>query len=216
MPGPDGKPVPAIDFISTMDTNRQHELNMWYHTLNCGFRVRASGETDFPCISGQRVGMGRVYVKVDGKLNYEDWCEGIREGRSYVSDGTSHLMEFAAATDRRIAQQVVPVGTNGSEMQARQAGHGSSDGESRRPPGWQDGSDRSDRQRLSRRETRDRRRRLDCRTSRSTCPSSGAVGSRCGSIPSAHTNPVFVIVGDQPIRASRRSAEWCLRGVDQC
>ena len=90
VPGPDGKPIPAIDFISTMDTNRQQELNMWYHTLNCGFRVRPSGETDFPCISGQRVGMGRVYVKTTGKLNYEDWCEGIREGRTYVSDGTSH------------------------------------------------------------------------------------------------------------------------------
>jgi hypothetical protein len=34
--------------------------------------------------------------------------------------------------------------------------------------------------------------------------------------PSAHTNPVFVIVDNHPIRTSRRSAEWCLRGVDQC
>jgi hypothetical protein len=34
--------------------------------------------------------------------------------------------------------------------------------------------------------------------------------------PSVHTNPVFVTIGGRPIRASRRSAEWCLRGVDQC
>jgi len=34
--------------------------------------------------------------------------------------------------------------------------------------------------------------------------------------PSSHTNPVFVLVGDKPIRASSRSAEWCLKGVDQC
>jgi hypothetical protein len=33
---------------------------------------------------------------------------------------------------------------------------------------------------------------------------------------SAHTNPVFVIVGGRPIRASKRSVEWCLAGVDQC
>jgi hypothetical protein len=33
---------------------------------------------------------------------------------------------------------------------------------------------------------------------------------------SSHTNPIFVIVGNKPIRASRRSAEWCLRGVDRC
>jgi ribosomal protein S7 len=35
-------------------------------------------------------------------------------------------------------------------------------------------------------------------------------------LPSSHTNPVFVIVNDKPIRASRRSAEWCLKAVDQC
>ena len=35
-------------------------------------------------------------------------------------------------------------------------------------------------------------------------------------LPSSHTNPVFVIVGERPVRASRRSAEWCLKAVDQC
>jgi hypothetical protein len=33
---------------------------------------------------------------------------------------------------------------------------------------------------------------------------------------SAHTNPIFAVVGGRPIRASRKSAEWCLRAVDQC
>jgi hypothetical protein len=33
---------------------------------------------------------------------------------------------------------------------------------------------------------------------------------------SAHTNPIFIRVGGRPVRASRRSAEWCLKGVDQC
>jgi hypothetical protein len=35
-------------------------------------------------------------------------------------------------------------------------------------------------------------------------------------LPSSHTNPVFVEVDGKPIRASKRSAEWCLKGVDQC
>ena len=35
-------------------------------------------------------------------------------------------------------------------------------------------------------------------------------------LPSSHSNPVFVLVGGKPIRASKRSAEWCLKGVDQC
>jgi hypothetical protein len=108
VPGPDGKLVPAIDFTSTVDTDPYAELNMWYHSLNAGFRVRASGETDFPCIYGERVGIGRSYVKIDGKLSYDDWCEGVRLGRTYVSDGFSHLIDFKVND--------VAVGEKGSEL----------------------------------------------------------------------------------------------------
>ena len=34
--------------------------------------------------------------------------------------------------------------------------------------------------------------------------------------PAAHTNPIFVEVDGAPIRASKRSAQWCLDGVEQC
>ena len=34
--------------------------------------------------------------------------------------------------------------------------------------------------------------------------------------PTVHTNPIFVEVGGKPIRASRRSAEWCIKAVDTC
>lgn len=33
---------------------------------------------------------------------------------------------------------------------------------------------------------------------------------------SSHTNPVFVIVDNKPIRASRRSVQWAIDGVEQC
>ena len=69
VPGPDGKLVPAVDFLSMVDTPSRWELNIWYHTLNVGFRTRISGETDFPCIYGEKVGLGRSYVKLDGKLD---------------------------------------------------------------------------------------------------------------------------------------------------
>jgi hypothetical protein len=35
-------------------------------------------------------------------------------------------------------------------------------------------------------------------------------------LPAAHTNPVFAVVGGKPVRASKRSAEWCLNAVNQC
>jgi hypothetical protein len=34
--------------------------------------------------------------------------------------------------------------------------------------------------------------------------------------PSCHTNPVFVEVDGKPIRASKKSAQWCLDAVDVC
>ena len=85
----------AVDFISTVDTPAIWELSIWYHTLNCGFRTRISGETDFPCIYGERVGLGRIYVKMPpGPLNFDAWVAGLKDGRSYVGDGKSHLLDF--------------------------------------------------------------------------------------------------------------------------
>jgi hypothetical protein len=114
VPGLEGRPVPAVDFLSMVDTPYVWELNMWYQTLNVGFRTRISGETDFPCIYGERVGLGRSYVKLDGRLSYEDWCEGIRRGRNYVSDGHSHLLNF------RVNGQ--PLGEQKAELALAQAG----------------------------------------------------------------------------------------------
>ena len=104
----------AVDFISTMDTPYPWELNIWYHTLNVGFRTRISGETDFPCITDARVGQGRIYAKVDGPLSYSGWLEAIYTGRSYVSDGRSHLMDFAIND--------LEVGTQASEVKLAQKG----------------------------------------------------------------------------------------------
>jgi hypothetical protein len=98
----------TVDFISTMDTPYVWELNIWYHTLNVGFRTRVSGETDFPCITDSRVGQGRVYGKVEGPLSYSAWLNALRGGRSYVSDGRSHLMDFSV--------NGVEVGTSASEV----------------------------------------------------------------------------------------------------
>lgn len=86
----------VCDFISAMDTARIAEWNMWYHLLNCGYALKVSGETDFPCMSGDRVGQGRVYVQLGkgAQLDFGKWCEGLARGRSYVSDGFAHALEF--------------------------------------------------------------------------------------------------------------------------
>ena len=106
--------MPAVDFLSLVDTPYVWELNMWYHTLNVGFRTRISGETDFPCIYGERVGLGRSYVKLDGKLTYAAWCEGIQRGHNYVSDGRSHLLDFKV--------NGAVMGEDGSELRLAEPG----------------------------------------------------------------------------------------------
>jgi hypothetical protein len=234
VPGPDGKPVRAVDFMSLVDTPSVWELNMWYHTLNVGFRTRVSGETDFPCIYGERVGLGRSYVKLDGKLNYSDWCEGIRQGRNYVGDGKSHLIGFKVND--------VALGENGSELKLPQPGavHATvkvaamlsekphPEIKNRRyneKPYWD-----IERSRIG--DTREvpvelivngypvakqnivadgtlRDLAFDVKIERSSW-----VALRI--LPSSHTNPIWVLVDDKPVRASKRSAEWCLKGVDQC
>ena len=86
----------VCDFVSAMDTARIPEWNTWYHLLNCGFPLKLSGETDFPCMSSRRVGQGRVYVQLGtvDEIAFAQWCDGLAKGRSYVSDGYAHALRF--------------------------------------------------------------------------------------------------------------------------
>ena len=226
----------AVDFISMVDTPAPWELNIWYHTLNCGFRTRVSGETDFPCIYGERVGLGRSYVKLaDGKLDFDRWCEGIKLGRSYVGDGKSHLVDFqvdgVAVGESKSERKLDTPGT--VKVTAKVA--------ARLEP------EPSPAQKALRSRPLDAKPYWDVERARrgsqvfvqlivngemvDAQPIAGDGAFRDVSFdvkidrsswvalriyPSSHTNPVFVLVGGKPIRASKRSAEWCLKGVDQC
>ncbi len=233
VPGPDGKLVPAVDFMSTVDTPAPWELNIWYHTLNAGFRTRISGETDFPCIYGEKVGLGRAYVKLDGKLSYDAWCEGIRAGRAYVSDGRSHLMDFTA-NDHAL-------GVDGSEVKMDAPGKvmltvkaAALLGEqpdlsmrTRRPsekPFWHIERARVGATRIVVVEAL----LNGVPVAKQTLAADGhtedvkfdiEVPRSCWLAlriyPSSHTNPIFVSVGGKPIR-EKASLEWCLKSVDQC
>ena len=87
-----------VDFLSAVDTPAIAELNIWYHALNCAFRIPLCGETDFPCLF-ETVGTGRSYVHLESRpvnhSGYEAWIEGLRNGSSYVSEGLSHILELS-------------------------------------------------------------------------------------------------------------------------
>ncbi len=224
----------AVDFLSIGDTPLVWELSTWYHTLNIGFRTRIVGETDFPCITDARVGQARSYVKLDGPLTYASWLGGLKAGRSYVSDGRTHLMDFSV--------NGIEVGTHDSEVTLAAPGKVRAtvrlaalldalpdQSMKARPydqkPYW----------------TVERARIGDSNqitvelvvngtaVARKQVVADGTVRELSFDVPieksswvalrvlaAAHTNPIFVTVAGKPIRASQASAEWALTAVHQC
>ncbi len=231
----------ACDFISAVDTPAVWELNIWYHTLNCGYTCRISGETDFPCIYGDKVGLGRAYVKLEGgpPLDYDQWVFRLRDGRSYCTDGLSHLFDFTVnelgvgqrdADDRPSVLAV----KSGQPLQVRVRAAALLEDQPRddiRGKSW----DEKPYWHVERARIKDTKTvpvelivngqvvatqtidgdgqvqelEFDYTPERSSW-----VALRI--LPSAHTNPVFVEVDGKPIRASRKSAQWCLDAVDVC
>ena len=234
----------ACDFISAVDTPVIWEMNIWYHTLNCGYRTRISGETDFPCIYGERVGLGRSYVKMAGlkrdqPLDYDQWVQGVRDGRSYVGDGLSHLFDFT------VGSLAVGEKGEGGKPGVLAAKAGQPLRITARAAALLEEKPRED----IRRKPLDRPYYWNVERARigdtRKVPVELVVNSRAvarkeveadGSVqdvsfdftphqsswvalrvlPSSHTNPVFVEVDAKPVRASRKSAQWCLDAVDVC
>jgi hypothetical protein len=226
----------VCDFISAMDTARIQEWNTWYHIMNCGFPLKVSGETDFPCMASRNVGQGRVYVRLGDveRINYETWCAGLASGRSYVSDGYAHALDFAV-NDVRPGEEVVRLDSPG-EVQVRAkvsfaaeqplaVAHGGITPETgKRVVGdtvLLHGPRREEVERGG-------ERLVEIVVNgeviaKKSVPADGAthdleltIPIRQSSwvalreFPQLHTNPVNVLVADKPIRASRRSAEWCV------
>ncbi|HVW83922.1 MAG TPA: CehA/McbA family metallohydrolase [Bryobacteraceae bacterium] len=220
-----------VDFISAVDTPYVWELNIWYHTLNAGFRTKISGETDFPCIYDGRVGIGRTYAKVDQSLSYDRWLQALKAGRSYVSDGKTHLMDFrvsgteAGSELKLAAPATVKVTVNAAAYLAEQPNDAIRKLPYDQKPYWD-----VERARIG--DSREVPVEIVVNgkaVAKKSIVADGKVHAvefdiplsqsswiAARVLPAAHTNPVFALVGGKPVRASRRSAEWCLNAVNQC
>ncbi|MEX2232999.1 MAG: CehA/McbA family metallohydrolase [Cyclobacteriaceae bacterium] len=231
----------ACDFISAMDTERIREWNAWYHLLNCGFPVKASGETDFPCMSGTRVGQGRTYVYLgkQNQLDYAQWCRGIAVGNSYVSDGYAHALEFTVdgktAGDEIRLSQPQSVTVRGKvafspETPLETPYGGIIPVEGLRAVG--NTIVLHETQSFDQRYQRGKRlvelvvngrvvesREVDADGKEHVVEFTVPIGSSSWialrQFPQMHTNPVNVLVGGKPIRASKKSALWAIGCIDQ-
>jgi len=209
----------VCDFISAMDTDRVPEWNCWYHIMNCGFPLKASGETDFPCITGGRVGQGRMYVqlgKVDA-IDYGAWCKGIQQGKSYVSDGYAHPLKFSVNGMTQGPDAVKLDKPGNVEVKATVAfaenpvlgtanGGKLPEGKVRTVELIVNGQVAATKEVPADDKSHDIS--FDVPIAKSSW-----VALR--QFPQMHTNPVNVLVGGKPIRASKESAQWCIGVIEQ-
>jgi hypothetical protein len=88
----------ALGKIDTMDINNSWAASvpLWYRLLNCGFRVPATAGTDvfLNRIDSRLPGGDRVYVHLDGPLSYKGWIDGLKAGKSFVTNGP--MLTFTA------------------------------------------------------------------------------------------------------------------------
>ena len=229
------------DFISAMDTDRIREWNAWYHLLNTGLRLKASGETDFPCMSGTRVGQGRSYVFLGKQtvVDYAQWVAGVARGRSYVSDGYAHALDFSV-NGKPAGDEVSLAGAEKVTVKATVAFSPETPLEPAYGGAMPIGGPRFVGDTIIKREVQapdphyQRGQRLvevvlngRVKASREV-PADGqehaiefAVSVERSSwiavrqFPELHTNPVNVIVAGKPIRASRDSARWAIACIEQ-
>lgn len=226
----------VVDFFSAGDTPAPWELNIWYHTLNCGFRTRLSGETDYPCIFDERVGVARSYFKPAGPLSYDSYVNAIKSGRSYVSEGSAHIIDFLVdGVEPGIHNSEVKLKENsnveiGAQVVAflpeQQDENGTAIAQRPldRQPYWNIERSRIGKSRKVPVELIVNGFAVDTTeidadgtwkniSFEYTVKQSSWMALRI--FPTAHTNPVFVTVDEKPIRI-KESAVWCREAVDKC
>lgn len=83
MEAPIAAALGKLDGLNLFDPSwMDPEYDLWYRLLNCGIRLPASTGSDwFVCSSN------RVYVDVGASFSYEAWLAGLRDGRTFVTNG---------------------------------------------------------------------------------------------------------------------------------
>jgi len=79
--------VHAMDLMC-YGSDEDLSARLWYRLLNSGLRLAASVGTD-ALLDNPTLPLGgeRVYVKVNGKFTMESWLDGLKAGRSFVTNG---------------------------------------------------------------------------------------------------------------------------------
>jgi hypothetical protein len=200
----------AVGFVNDPFATQQ----VWYRLLNCGLRVAAGAGTDamanFASLRGP-VGMNRVYVRTPAPLDHRHFLDALAAGRSFATNGPllrftlggeelgsaielpagAHRLELAASLRSIVPVDHFELVRNGEVIASLPLDEGGSSGRARQTleidrSGWY---------------------LVRAWNSRATHPVLDV-------LPFATTSPIYVTVGDQPLR-SPADAGYFIAWIDR-
>lgn len=89
-------PFGHVDVVEVLQA-AQDSTEAWFEYLNLGYKLQPAAGTD--CCNGLQTaysdlpGSVRSYVRVDGKLTSQAWFDGLKQGRTFVTNGP--MLEFS-------------------------------------------------------------------------------------------------------------------------
>lgn len=208
---------PAPDYLKITPDARGWALygfEVYYTLLNCGFRLAPSAGT----ASGVHpvpLGWSRVYAKVDGPFTYEKWVGALRAGRSFVTVGP---MLFLTVKGREPGATIrLPTTNRPRLVQVR------IDVDYVRPVETVEVIVNGEVAKTFALDTnlpsdRGHHQRLECSIA---LDRTSWIAARCFEKPIpdnfhfAHTGPVYVSFGDEPIRPRKREVDYLIGRMEE-
>jgi hypothetical protein len=214
----------AVDFITVGTGDFSSELNLWYHSLNAGFRTRIIGEmpctaAEAPPMNGVRSNIQSVSISQSRRTMLSDDM-AVSEGRAAIHvfkvNGRSPSSEIGSEVRLPSSGSVAVSASLAVSLDERRA----ASAEPR--SGWDVENARIADTRLVNVEVV-----VNGRVAATKAVTAdGSEQNVDFSLPiqqsswvairikgAAHTNPVFVLVDNMPVRASRASVEWIMRSL---
>jgi hypothetical protein len=214
----------AVDFITVGTGDFSSELNLWYHSLNAGFRTRIIWE--MPCKAAEAPPMNGVRSNIQS-VSISQSRRTMLSNDMAVSDRRAAIHEFKVngrAPSNEIGSEVRLPSSGSVAVSASLAvslDEGRRDGAETRS-GWNVENARITDMQLVNVEAVVNGRVAATKT----IAADGSEQKIDFSLPiqqsswvairirgAAHTNPVFVLIDNMPVRASRASVEWIMRSL---
>jgi hypothetical protein len=193
-----GKPRPADRLPPPLGVGYWVQ-ELYYHVLNAGLRIPPSAGSASGVLPNP-VGYNRVYVHVDGEPTWEKWWDGLRAGRSFVTNGPLLRVTAGGVLPGHVFRSEKPIAV---ELAARL-----------------DGRDPVETLEIVRNGRVERTVPVTGALGKIEFVSSGWFLVRCiakneKTFRFASTAPFYVEIGDRPDRISRASAQFFVDWIDE-